>query len=82
MSEDNHYVPGDNYVICDVCGFKCRASETRKRWDGLRVCKADYESRHPQDGVRGRRDRQRVENARPEAPDQFLTENQITADSY
>ena len=77
----NDYRPGDHYVICDVCGFKLRASETRTRWDNLRVCDKDWESRHPQDFVRGKRDRQRVPNARPEATDTFLNENDVTADS-
>lgn len=77
----NHYVPGDHYCICDVCGFNVRASETRMRWDNLRVCLKDWEPRHPQDGVRGRRDRQAVRNARPEAPDVFLNENDVTADA-
>lgn len=67
------YVPGDHWVLCDVCGFKCRASETQKRWDGLRVCMADFEPRHPQDFVKGKRDRQAVRNARPEPPDEFVT---------
>lgn len=75
----NLYVPGDFYCICDVCGFKMRASETRLRWDKLRVCHKDWEPRHPQDGVRGRRDRQAVRGARPEAPDVFLDENDVTA---
>lgn len=77
---DNLYRPGDHYVICDECGFKYRASETRKRWDGMRVCQKDYEGRHPQDGVRGRRDRQAVKGARPESPDVFLEPNDVTAD--
>lgn len=67
------YRAGDHYVICDVCGFKYHSTETRMRWDGLRVCLKDYESRHPQDFVRGRRDRQAVRNARPEMRDQFIT---------
>jgi len=77
----NEYRPGDHYVICDECGFRYRASETRKRWDGLRVCTKDYESKHPQEGVRGRRDRMAVKNARPEAPDSFLEPNAVTRDS-
>jgi hypothetical protein len=77
----NTYRPGDHYVICDECGFQCRASETRKRWDGMRVCNKDYESRHPQDGVRGRRDRQTVKGARSEAPDVFLEDNAVTRES-
>ncbi len=74
------YKSGDHYVICDVCGFRFYESETRKRWDGLRVCHADWEPRHPQDMVRARRDRQRVANPRPEAPDVFLEPNDVTPD--
>jgi hypothetical protein len=72
------YRAGDHYVICDCCGFKVRASDTRKRWDGLRVCTKDWETRHPQDFVRGRMDRIRVPDARPEAPDSFLGDNDVT----
>lgn len=78
---DEHYVPNDHWVICDECGFKVRSSDTRKRWDGMRVCTKDWEPRHPQDFVRGRRDRQSVSDARPESPDTFLTANQVTKDS-
>jgi len=76
------YRPGDYYVICDECGFKKRASETRQRWDKRRVCSDTcWEPRHPQDFVRGRKDRQRVPDARPEAPDTFLEANDVTGDS-
>lgn len=71
---------GDYYVICDVCGFRYRARETRMRWDNLRVCDADFETRHPQDFVKGKRDKQRVDNARPEPPDTFLDVGDVTAD--
>ena len=70
----------DHAVICDVCGFRYQASETRMRWDNARVCHADWEPRHPQDFVRGRRDRQSVPNARPVAPDVFLSPNDVTED--
>lgn len=66
------YVSGDHWKICDVCGFKYRASQTSKRWDGLMVCREDFEERHPQDFVRGRVDRQNVPNPRPEPADVFL----------
>lgn len=69
------YRAGDFWRVCDVCGFECRASETRKRWDGLIVCLPDYEERHPQDFVRGRVDRQRVPEARPQPTDVFLSES-------
>lgn len=80
MSEDNAYIPGDYYVLCDECGFKVRSSQTRRRWDNKRVCLKDWETRHPQDFVRGRHDRQRVPNPRPEPSDVFLNENDVTAD--
>lgn len=74
------YIPGDFWRICDVCGFKTRASATQKRWDGLMVCRKDWEPRHPQDNVRARPDKQIVANPRPEAADVFLTDNEVTAD--
>jgi hypothetical protein len=75
------YRAGDHYKICDVCGFKVRASETRKRWDGLIVCLPDWEPRHPQDLVRGKVDRQNVTDPRPESADVFIDpENPVTAD--
>ncbi len=55
MSEG--WVFGDHWRICDCCGFKVRASQTRKRWDGLIVCREDWETRHPQDSVKSRVDR-------------------------
>ena len=74
------YRAGDFYRICDECGFKFRASETRKRWDGLIVCLKDWEPRHPQEFVRGRVDRIRVPNPRPEPPDTFIGGSTLTAD--
>lgn len=64
-----NYVPGDFYRICDRCGFKKRASETFRTWDGLYVCAEDFETRHPQDFVRGRKDHRSVPDARPEPLD-------------
>jgi hypothetical protein len=43
---------GDHNAWCDQCGFKFKASELRKRWDGMYVCAEDYEARHPQDFIR------------------------------
>jgi len=70
----SEYRPGDNYVICDECGFRFHASETLKRWDGMRVCRADFETRHPQDFVRGRYDKQLPAVVRPEPPDRFVVD--------
>ena len=66
------YIPGNFWRVCDVCGFYTRASDSSKRWDGLMVCRADFEERHPQDFVRGRVDRQNVPDPRPEPDDVFI----------
>lgn len=56
---------GDPWAICDVCDFKYRKSELKKRWDGKMACPSDWEPRQPQDFVRAVRDVQTVRNARP-----------------
>jgi hypothetical protein len=62
----NYLKLGDWNAICDVCGFKFKASTMLKRWDGLMVCKQDYEVRHPQDFIRGIKDDPSVPWSRPE----------------
>ena len=39
-------------VICDLCGWKFKNTEVRKRWDGLLVCRKDWETDHPQKHIR------------------------------
>ena len=51
MSGD-FYKKGQWNAHCDVCGFKYKSSELRKRWDGLMVCKDDFEHDHPQKYIR------------------------------
>jgi len=69
---------GAHRVICDRCGFKYWNHETRKEWNGLRVCHGAgtnqcWEPRHPQDFVRARPDRQTVRDPRPEGADIFIS---------
>jgi len=64
---------GDWNVVCDSCGRKFKASTMRKRWDGLLVCKEDFEVKHPQLSLKVHGDKQTVPIPRPEAADQFLT---------
>ena len=52
MSNQNTYKHGTHNELCDVCGFKYKADELKDRWDGLRVCKYDWEPRHPSDFFR------------------------------
>lgn len=66
--------PGHYLMTCDLSGFVGWDDEMRKTWDGKFVLKQFWESRHPQDFVRGRKDDQSVPNARPEGEDVFLCE--------
>lgn len=63
------YIPGDHYRICDRTGFKVRRSETTKEWTGQIVRDKSWETRHPQDYVRGVPDHQAVKEPRPEPAD-------------
>ena len=79
MGQADFYKHGDWNAICDVCGFKFKASQLRRRWDGFMVCKKDFEYRHPQDFVRGVQDDQSVAFTRPEAADVFLNPGDVKA---
>lgn len=68
---------GDWLAVCDRCGFTFKSHQLRKEWTGLRVCDGPstngcWETRHPQEFVKGREDRQTPPWTRPEAPDVFL----------
>lgn len=56
LTRNPGYEPNNHWNLCDVCGCAIRAKETRKTWDGLVVCPDDWDYRHPQDFVRGRKD--------------------------
>ncbi len=83
MGRADYHRRGDFNRICDVCGFKRKASDTIENWRGLLVC-ADtcFEHRHPQDFVRGQYDEQRVYKARPDSEPDYLEEDEITADDF
>lgn len=65
MSRDG-YRRGGFWRIDERSGERVRAYDTAKEWDGTIVDRRDFEARHPQDFVRGRRDDMRVPDARPE----------------
>ena len=64
---------GDHNAFCDVCGFKYKASELRKRWDNMMVCAEDWEVRHPQDFIKGIKERPAPPWSRPRGTDVFIT---------
>ena len=66
------YRAGDNWVVCDVCGCDVYASEAKERWDGLVVCRQDWEPRQEQDFVRARQDKIAADGlVRPAGPDDY-----------
>lgn len=60
---------GSFYRICDRTGFATRAEDTQMEWQGLIVDRRVFETRQPQDFVRGVQDNQTVPYARPRPPD-------------
>lgn len=74
---NDQFILGDTNSICDVCGHKYKGSQLRKRWDGAMVCSADFETRHPQDLIKARPERNNVKNARFEPAYRFLAANEV-----
>ena len=62
------YKSGDHWISCDICADRCYASESKKTWDNLVVCRDCFDGPRPvQDyRVRPMKDRQVVRDARPE----------------
>lgn len=56
-------------AICDICGFKFKHYELRKRWDGYMVCSRDFETRHPMDFQKVPRTEKAPEWTRPRPTD-------------
>lgn len=53
MSGSDYLKLGDYNVACFECGRKFKASTMRMHWQGYLVCPEHWESRHPQDFVKG-----------------------------
>ena len=81
--QPHQYIPGDHYQQCDECGRKMRSSQTKLRWDGLIVCPADWEPRHPQELLHAApTDRQSVKWARPRPEIQYIDYDTTVSDPY
>lgn len=76
MADDLHYVPGDNYLLDDISGFKIRARDARiipgGQTGGLAVSPDRWEPQQPQDFVRGVMDDQVASLVRSRQKDQFV----------
>lgn len=49
---EDYYADGDWNAVCYFCGFRFKASELIRHWQGFYVCRRDFEVRQPQDFVR------------------------------
>jgi len=76
------YDKGDWIALCDVCGRKYKASNLKKRWDGLMCCDHDWEIRQPQDFVRGIADTQIAPWLRSEPANSFIAVTQALLGQY
>lgn len=81
MGKADYYRQGDYNVICDRCGRKFKSSSCQMEWDNLFVCNSCWETRQPQDFVRGYADDQTVPIARPRGDPVFIT-TPVTPDDY
>ena len=68
---DLYYVPGQWWIICDVCSIKTKSAQAKQRWDGLICCPTCWEMRQPQDFVKARADKITVPFTRPRPTDLF-----------
>lgn len=69
----NYYKAGTWNCICSVCGKQVKSDEIIKRWDGLLVCRDDFEVRHSLDFIRARPEKGSVPFTAPEPADTFVT---------
>jgi hypothetical protein len=74
------YNRGDWNSVCDLCGFRYKASQMKKRWDGLMVCPEDFEERNKQEFVRGVPLDKAPYGSKAIGEETFLTANEVTAD--
>jgi hypothetical protein len=74
---NNYLKLGEWNAVCGVCGFKFKASQLRERWDGLRVCEHDFETRHPLDFIKAPRETVSVPWTSQEPTDSFISDSSV-----
>lgn len=67
-----YYKKGTYNAVCEVCGFQHKADEMKERWDGLFVCKEDWEPRHPLDFARTVADNMSVKRPAPDPSPNYI----------
>ena len=71
---------GEHLVMCDVCGFVVKASETTRRWDGLLVCPEDNEERPVFRNI-SKTEGNTVSDRQPEPSDIFVSDDTLWGDT-
>ncbi len=74
---NNYFSPNNPNKICDICGFKMKANQLRKQWDGKLACLVNdcWSPKHPFDTpLKPLIDNLTIKDARPEPTDVFLVE--------
>jgi hypothetical protein len=79
--DQNSYTHGSWNALCDVCGFKFKSCDLKKRWDGLMVCKEDWEPRHESDFFRAPTEDQSVDWVRSDDSEQAVGGNTDISDN-
>lgn len=72
MSYQARYDKGNWKAICESCGRIVKASDLQRRWDGYMVDERCFETRQPQDFVRGVADYQAPPFTRPEQSNVYI----------
>lgn len=76
--KDTWWKSGQYNALCDVCGFKFKNTDLRKRWDGLMVCGKDWETRHLQELIRPVPDQRKLPWTKPESSYIFIGPSTVT----
>jgi hypothetical protein len=69
----NYFKAGTWNAICSICGKLVKSDQIVKRWDGLLVCRDDFEVRHSLDFIRARPEKGNVPFTAPEPEDTFVS---------
>ena len=62
-----HFKSGDWNAVCDICGFRFKASQLKRNWKNEYVCENDFELRNAQDFIRVPTEKVSVPWVRPES---------------
>lgn len=68
MPGHNWFEAGQWNAQCDQCGRIFKSGLLTRRWDMAMVCESCFETRHPQDYVRGVKEDMNVPWSRPWEP--------------